>query len=157
VSRPSLAMRLCRSAIIAALYTALTVLFQAISFGAIQFRISEALCLLPFLLPEAVPGLAVGCFLSNLITGAPWPDVVFGTLATLLAAITTSKLRKNLWLAALAPAVFNGVIIGLVLTYAYHIPLLFLNMLTVAVGEVVVCFVLGIPMIKGLQRLPGLY
>jgi uncharacterized membrane protein len=97
----------------------------------------------------------VGCLLSNFLTGAPAPDVIFGTLATLLAAITTARLKKNIWLAALAPAVFNGVIIGLVLTYAYSIPMLWLNMLTVALGEVAVCYVLGIPMVKVLQKLPA--
>lgn len=148
-------LQLCRAAIIAALYVALTLLFQPISFGAVQLRISEALCILPVLWPEAITGLAVGCLLSNLLAGALPPDVVFGTLATLLAAIATLKLCKNIWLAALMPVLFNGVIIGLVLTYAYQIPALFLNMLTVALGEAVVLYVLGVPLAKVLQKLPS--
>lgn len=143
---------LCMGAIIAALYTALTLAFQPISFQQIQFRISEALTLLPALFPEAVPGLAVGCLLSNLLAGANPYDVVFGTLATLLAALLTRRLRKNVWLAALPPVVCNGVIIGLVLTYAYGIDLLWLNMLTVALGEAVVCYALGVPMTLALRK-----
>lgn len=148
--------RLCRSAIIAALYTALTFVFQAISFGAIQLRISEALCLLPVLWAEAVPGLAVGCLLSNLLAGAIPADIIFGTLATLIAAILTRLARKNVWLAASFPVISNGIIIGLVLTYCYQIPSLWLNMLTVALGEAVVCYAAGIPLVNGLKKLPSL-
>lgn len=144
---------LCLSAMIAALYLALTLLFQAISFGAVQFRISEALTLLPILFPQAVPGLVLGCLLSNLLAGALVVDVVFGTLATLLAALLTRYLRKNIWLAALPPIICNGVIVGLVITYAYGVNMLWMNMLTVALGEGVVCYALGVPMIKGLERL----
>jgi uncharacterized membrane protein len=144
----------CLGAVIAALYTALTLVFQPISFGALQLRISEAFTLLPVLFPEAVPGLAVGCLLSNLLAGANPYDVVFGTLATLLAALLTRRLRKNVWLAALPPVVCNGVIIGLVLTYAYGIDMLWMNMLTVGFGQAVVCYVLGIPLIKLLEKQP---
>ena len=144
---------LCLSAMIAALYLALTLLFQAISFGAVQFRLSEALTLLPILFPQAVAGLALGCLLSNLLAGALLVDDIFGTLATLLAALLTRCLRKNLWLAALPPVICNGVIVGLVITYAYGVNLLWMNMLTVALGEGVVCYALGIPMIRGLERL----
>lgn len=154
MNRQSLTTRLCMGGVIAALYIALTFVFQAISFGQIQFRISEALCLLPVLCVEAVPGLAVGCLVANLISGALPPDVIFGTLATLLAAVASRKLRKNVWLAALMPVISNGVIVGLVLTYCYQLPPLWLNMLTVALGEAVVCFGVGIPMVKGLQKLP---
>jgi uncharacterized membrane protein len=143
----------CLGAVIAALYTALTLVFQPISFGALQLRISEAFTLLPVLFPEAVPGLAVGCLLSNLLAGANPYDVVFGTLATLLAALLTRRLRKNVWLAALPPVVCNGVIIGLVLTYAYGIDALWLNMLTVSLGQAAVCYALGVPMVKTLERM----
>ncbi len=144
---------LCLSAIIASLYIALTLLFQAISFGAVQFRISEALTLLPILLPSAVPGLIVGCFLSNLLAGAVVYDVVFGTLATTIAAFLTYKLgKKNCWIAALPPVLCNAVIIGFVLTYAYGIDFLFWNMFTVGLGQAVVCYVIGVPMIKVLQK-----
>ena len=108
------ARSLCLSAMVAALYTALTLLFQAISFGAVQFRLSEALTLLPVLFPQAIPGLTVGCLLSNLLAGANVYDVVFGTLATLLGSILTYRLRRRPLLAALPPVACNAVIIGLV-------------------------------------------
>lgn len=145
--------RLTLAAMVASLYTALTLVFQPISFQQVQFRISEALTLLPVLFVEAVPGLAAGCFISNLLAGANPYDVVFGTLATLLAAILSRKLRGNAWLAALPPVVCNGVIIGLVLTYAYGIDLLWLNVLTVSLGQAVVCYALGVPMVKALAKM----
>ncbi|NLO86511.1 MAG: QueT transporter family protein [Clostridiales bacterium] len=143
---------LCISAIIAALYTALTLAFQAISFGAVQFRISEALTLLPVVLPQAVPGLAIGCLLSNLLAGANIYDVVFGTLATMTAAVMTWRIRGSVWVRALPPVLCNAVIIGLVITYAYGVPTLWLNMLTVGLGQAVVCFALGVPMVKLLEK-----
>ena len=147
---------LCLSAVVAALYAALTLGFQAISYGAVQFRVSEAMTLLPALFPEAVPGLAVGCLISNLFNpmGATVYDVVFGTLATLLAAVLTHRIRGSLWLRALPPVVCNAVIIGLVLTYGYGIDMLWMNMLTVGIGEAVVCYVLGVPLIKVLEKQP---
>ena len=135
---------LCLAAMIAALYLALTLLFQPISFGAVQFRISEAMTLLPAIFPEATIGLTLGCFLSNFLAGANVYDVVFGTLAPLLAALS--------WYAAIPPVVCNGVIVGLVLTYAYQIPALWMNMLTVAAGEAVVCFALGVPLVRFLNK-----
>jgi uncharacterized membrane protein len=139
--------------VIAALYTALTSVFQPVSFQQVQFRVSEALTLLPVLFPEATAGLTIGCLLSNLLAGANPYDVVFGTLATLLAGLLTRRLRKNVWLAALPPVLCNGIIIGLVLTYAYGIDLLWLNVLTVSLGQAVVCYALGIPLVKALERL----
>lgn len=143
---------LCVSALIAALYAGLTLLFQAISFGAVQLRVSEALTLLPALLPQAVPGLAVGCLVSNLLAGANLYDVIFGTLATLIAALLTRRLRRNLWLAALPPVVCNAVIIGLVITYAYGVNALWFNCLAVGAGEAAVCYALGVPAAKLLQK-----
>lgn len=143
---------LCVSGIIAALYAALTLVFQSISFGAVQFRLSEALTLLPALLPQAIPGLAAGCLISNLLFGANVFDVIFGTLATFIAALLTRKLRRNLWLAALPPVICNAVIIGLVITYAYGVNALPMNMLTVGAGQAVVCFALGVPITKLLEK-----
>jgi len=152
------ARRLCMAAIIAALYAALTLGFLAISYGPVQFRVSEALTLLPVLFPEAVPGLTVGCLISNLFNpmGATVYDIVFGTLATLIAAVLTNRLRAGLLVKALPPVVCNAVIIGLVLTYAYGIDMLWMNMLTVGLGEAVVCYVLGVPLIKLLEKQPAL-
>ena len=144
---------LCMGAVIAALYTALTLVFQPISFQQVQFRVSEALTLLPVLFPEATAGLTIGCLLSNLLAGANPYDVIFGTLATLLAGLLTRRLRRNVWLAALPPVLCNGIIIGLVLTYAYGIDLLWLNVLTVSLGQAVVCYALGIPLVKALEHL----
>ena len=126
---------LVRAALIAALYTVLTLLLQPLSYGEVQIRFSEALTLLPILLPEAVPALAVGCLLANILGGCTIFDIVFGTLATLLAALCTRRLRNRFWLAALMPVLFNGVIVGAVVHYCYApvFPLP-LSMLSVAAG-----------------------
>ncbi len=137
--------------IVAALYIALTALFAPISFSAIQFRVSEALTMLPILAPASVPGLFVGCLLSNLILGTPWQDVVFGSLATLLAAVLTRMLRKNQWLAALMPVVMNGLIVGGMLSAVYALPF-FYTAATVALGEAAVCYMLGLPLVGLLQK-----
>ncbi len=142
---------LCFSAILAALYTALTVLLPFLSYGPVQFRLAEALTLLPVLFPQSIPGLVLGCLLSNLIgSGTPW-DVVFGTLATLLAALLTYRLRRNIWLAAAAPVLVNGVVVGLVLHLALGFPLLS-TMLSVAFGEACVLYLLGIPLVRALGK-----
>ncbi len=146
---------LARGAVIAALYTALTLLLAPLSYGEVQIRFSEAFTLLPVLLPEAVPALAVGCLLSNILGGCTIFDIVFGTLATLLAALCTRRLRDNIWLAAAMPVLFNGVIVGAVVHYCYA-PVLPLPVctLSVAAGEAVACFVVGPLLIKLLRRLP---
>ena len=148
--------RLARGAVIAALYTALTLLLAPISYGQFQVRLSEALTLLPILLPEAVPALAVGCLLSNILGGCTIFDIVFGTLATLLAALCTRRLRGKFWLAAAMPVVFNGVIVGAVVHYCYSpaFPLP-LCMLTVAIGEAIACMIVGPLLIGALRRIPG--
>lgn len=146
---------LCLSAIIAALYAGLTILLQAISFQAVQVRVSEALTLLPVLFPAAIPGLTVGCLLANLLSPVGWMDWVFGTLATLIAAVLTRKVRNNLYLAALMPVVSNAIIIGVMLHVAFGEPL-WMSMLTVGAGEALACYVLGIPLVKALEKVPGL-
>ena len=148
--------RLARGAVIAALYTALTLLLAPISYGQLQVRLSEALTLLPILLPEAVPALAIGCLLSNILGGCTIFDIVFGTLATLLAALCTRRLRGKFWLAAAMPLVFNGVIVGAVVHYCYSpaFPLP-LCMLTVAIGEAIACMIVGPLLIGALRRIPG--
>ena len=148
--------RLARGAVIAALYTALTLLLAPISYGQFQVRLSEAMTLLPILLPEAVPALAVGCLLSNILGGCTIFDIVFGTLATLLAALCTRRLRGKFWLAAAMPVVFNGIIVGAVVHYCYSpaFPLP-LCMLTVAIGEAIACMIVGPLLIGALRRIPG--
>ncbi|MBE5786134.1 MAG: QueT transporter family protein [Clostridiales bacterium] len=145
---------LCLSGIIAALYAGLTILLQAISFGAVQIRVAEAMTLLPLLTPAAVPGLAVGCFIANLLCSA-WQDWVFGTLATLIAALLSYRLRKNIFLAALMPVLCNGLIIGPMLYWMYGGSWI-LNILTVAAGEAAACFLLGVPLIRMLEKNPQL-
>lgn len=148
--------------LIAAIYVVLTLMFQPISFGAIQFRVAEALTLLPILTADAVPGLFVGCLIANLVGGGVWFDVALGSLATLLAALCTRKCRSKPPLAAIFPTVFNGLIVGPVVYFAYvrapgdpvSVGTLLFNMATVALGELVVCYVLGLPMVYGLKKLP---
>ncbi|MFH1513498.1 MAG: QueT transporter family protein [Bacillota bacterium] len=143
------------AAVIAALYAALTVVFAPISYGAVQFRIAEAFTLLPVLFPQAIPGLAVGCLISNLIGGYGVWDVVFGTLATLVAALLTYGLRRNIWLAAIPPVLTNAVVIGLLLHFVLQLPLL-PTMATVGLGQLAVVAVLGIPLILALSNVPVL-
>ena len=146
---------LARAALIAAIYATLTLLLQPLSYGEIQIRLSESLTLLPILHPEAVPALAVGCLLANVLGGCPVFDLLFGTLATLLAAMCTRKLRHHFWPAALMPVLFNGVIVGAVVHYAYAPVLpLPLTMLSVALGEAVACLLVGPIVVRIMQRIP---
>ena len=147
---------LTRGAIIAALYAAITLLLAPISYGEVQVRIAESLTLLPILLPEAVPALAVGCLLSNILGGATIFDIIFGTLATLLAALCTRMLRKNRLAASFMPVLFNGVIVGAVVHYCYApvIPLP-LCMLSVAAGEAISCMLLGPVVLRAVGRIPA--
>lgn len=138
------------SALIAALYAGLTVLLAPISYGPVQFRAAEALTLLPFLLPQAVPGLFIGCLISNMIGGFGLIDIVLGSLATLAAAWLTSK-APNLWLAAIPPVVINGVVVGTYLALISHISII-LTMFYIAGSEAVVCFGLGVPLMMYLRR-----
>lgn len=140
----------CLSAMIAALYAALTLLLAPISYGAIQCRISEAMTLLPILLPQAIPGLVIGCLVANLLSPVAIWDVIFGTLATLIAALGTYQLRKKPLLAALCPVVANGIIVGVMLAVFYALPL-WLTMLEVAVGEAV-AVALGFILLAALRK-----
>lgn len=137
---------LAQGAVIAALYTAMTFLCNAFGLanGVIQVRFSEALCVLPMFTPAGVPGLFVGCLLSNLLTGcAPW-DILFGSLATLAGALGTRKLCGNRWLAVLPPIVSNTLIVPWVLSLVYRFEgSIFYFAATVFVGEVISCGVLG--------------
>ena len=131
---------------IAAVYVVLTFVFAPISFGETQVRISEALTILPVFTPAAVPGLFVGCLLGNMLSGAYLPDVIFGSLATLLGAIGTRALRNaSPFLAPLPPIIANALIVPFVLRYTYGVALpIPLMMLTVGVGEVISCGGLGL-------------
>ncbi|MCL2147236.1 MAG: QueT transporter family protein [Synergistaceae bacterium] len=135
---------------IAALYVAVTILFAPVSFGQIQLRVSEALTLLPFYMPVAVPALFIGCLLSNFIAGLGLWDVVFGSGATLLAAWLSSK-APNLWLAALPPVVVNMVVIGALLHCIIDVPFLITG-LYIGLGQVTACYVFGIPLMQILEK-----
>ena len=151
------AQKLTTAAIIAALYVVLTMLSRVFGLdsGVIQVRFSEALCILPIFTPAAVPGLFVGCLLSNILAGGIFWDVVFGSLATLLGALGTRYLRKNPYLAILPPILSNTIIIPFVLSYAYGIPgSIFYFMLTVGIGEIISCGILGIFLHSTLKKIP---
>lgn len=140
--------------LVAAIYVVLTILVASFNLasGAIQVRISEALTILPAILPAAIPGVTIGCLLANIITGCALPDIIFGTLATFLGAVGTRALAKKFGcstlktriLCSLPPVISNTIIVPLILTYTYHIPggIPFL-MLTVGAGELISCTILG--------------
>ncbi len=141
---------LCLSAIIAALYAVLTMFLPALSYGAWQCRVSEAMTLLPMVLPQAIPGLFVGCLVANLLSPVGVLDIVFGSLATLLAAVGTYALRKKPLLAAACPVAANGIIVGATLSYVYALPL-WLTMLQVAAGEVLAVLI-GFVLLQALKK-----
>ena len=149
--------QLVQGAMIAAIYTALTVSLAPISFGVIQFRVSEALCVLPFFTPAAVPGLFIGCLLSNFMGMLMWTavilDVVFGSLATLIGALGSWYLRKHKWMVCLPPIISNMVIIPWVLRYAYGAEeMILFSMATVGIGEILAVGVLGNCLLIILER-----
>lgn len=146
---------LAQAALIAALYVVLTLLANALGLAsyAIQLRFSEALTILPFFTPAAIPGLFLGCLISNLLSGAILWDVIFGSLATLLGAMGTYLLRRHKWLAPLPPIAANTLIVPLVLYFAYRIPgSIPYFMLTVGIGEILSCGVLGMLLLFLLQK-----
>ena len=145
---------LTHAAMIAAIYVVLTLVFQAISFGEIQVRIAEALTILPAFTPAAIPGLFIGCIIGNIFGGSILPDIIFGSLATLIGSCFTYLLRKqNKYLAPLPPIISNTVIVPLVLKYAYgfNLPIAFMT-LTVGIGEVISCGVLGMILYSSLEK-----
>ncbi|MDR3242648.1 MAG: QueT transporter family protein [Clostridiales Family XIII bacterium] len=142
-----------QAAIIAAVYAVLTVAFAPISYGPIQVRISEALTILPFFTPAAVPGLFVGCLTSNLLSPYGALDIVCGSLASLLAAGGSYALRGAPALVPLPPVAANALIIGAMLRFAYGVePSFWICALWVGAGEVAACYVLGYPLMLYMRR-----
>lgn len=145
----------CQAAVIAALYVVLTLFINAFNLanGNIQIRISEALTILPYFTPAAVPGLTIGCLLSNTFTGAVPLDIIFGSLATLLGALGSYALRGHKWLVPIPPIAANTLIIPFVLKYAYGldaaVPFM---MLTVGIGEIISCYLFGILLLNALEK-----
>ncbi len=143
------------AAVIAAIYVVLTYVFAWCASGAVQVRVAEALTILPVFTTAAIPGLAVGCLLANLLTGCALWDVVFGTLATLLGAIGTRLLRKRGFLASLPPILANVLIVPWVLRFVYGDAWpIWLLMLTVGAGELISCGVLGGILLITLKKYP---
>ena len=157
--RHSNAQKVAFGGVIAAVYVVLTMIAAALGLasGVIQVRISEALTILPVYTNAAIPGLTLGCVLANIITGcAPW-DVVFGSLATLIGAVGTRLLRKQPYIAWIPPVVSNMVIIPFVLQKVYGVedswPYL---MMTVGIGEIISCGVLGLLLYQSTKNIPKL-
>lgn len=140
-----------RAGIIAALYIALTGALAPFSFGPLQFRVSEALTVLPILFPEAVPALFVGVLISNIVFGAQGlPDIIGGSLATLLAAYLTYRYRRNL-LAYLSPVVVNALVVSAYVSVIYDVPYV-LTALSIAASEALIVFLIGYPMVHLLKK-----
>ena len=144
------------SAIIAAFYVVLTLISAmfGLSSGAIQIRISEALCVLTFFTPAAIPGLTVGCLISNLIASANILDIVFGTLATFLGVLGGYYLRNNKWLVTLPTVLANTIIVPLVIVYGFGVKDMALPLvaLTVGIGEFLSATVLGTALLIVLKK-----
>ncbi|MBQ9575090.1 MAG: QueT transporter family protein [Synergistaceae bacterium] len=139
-----------RGALIATVYAALTIVLAPISYGPVQCRVSEALTLLPFYMPEAIPGLFIGCVLANFYGGFGLTDMVFGGLATLIAAIMTRK-SSNIYLGAFWPVFWNMIIIGAMLHFLIDVPLI-ATCIYVGIGEAGACYIIGIPLMKILEK-----
>ncbi len=146
---------LCQGALVAALYVLLTLISSMLGLdkGMIQLRLSEALCILPVFLPAAIPGLSLGCLLSNLLLGGVWLDWIVGPLATLIGAMGTYLLRKYKWLSPLPAVVSNTLLIPVVLCYGYGIkqgiPLM---MLTVGIGELISVYGFGMLIYGAIEK-----
>ena len=145
---------MAQAAMIAAIYVVLTLVFAPFSYQEVQVRISEALTILPVFTPAAIPGLFIGCLISNILGGCIIPDIIFGSLATLIGAVFTYLLRsQNKFLAPLPPIIANALIVPFVLHYGYQIPLpIPFMMLTVGIGEIISCGVLGMSLYAALNK-----
>lgn len=158
---------LTQGAVTAALYVVLCQIFAPISFKDVQVRIAEGLTILPFFMPAAVPGLFVGCLLGNLLGGAIPLDVVFGSLATLIGALGTWSIGKWIrsrhpesktlkFLLPVPPIIANTIIVPLVLYYGYGINVpIYIQMVTVCMGEVLSCGVIGMILLFALEKTGG--
>ncbi len=152
-----------QAALIAAIYVALTYVSASFNLasGSVQMRLSEALCVLPFFTPAAIPGLFIGCLTANFLTGSVIWDIIFGSLATLIGAAGTYALRKHKFLCTLPPVIANTVIVPFVLIYAYGVPevifkgvnLTYLfNAFTVGIGEIITICIIGSILLRALYR-----
>ena len=139
-----------KAAMIGALYALLTVAAAPISYGVIQVRIAEALTVLPYFTPAAVPGLFVGCLIANMVGGYGILDIIFGSLATLVSAFLVTRIRVK-YLVPLPPVVINAAVVGAVLHYVLELPF-YLTFFWVGAGQVVACYGLGLPLLHVLDK-----
>lgn len=147
---------LVQAAAIAAIYVVLTLVFAPLSFGEIQVRFAEGLTILPYFTPAAIPGLFIGCIIGNFMGGAIPVDIVCGSLATLIGALLAYLLRKHKFLVPIPSIAANTLIVPFVLFYGYgvNLPIPFM-MLTVGVGEVISCGVIGTILLLALDQYKG--
>ena len=144
---------ICQAAVIAALYVVLTYVFSAFASGVIQVRVSEALTIQPAFTPAAIPGLVIGCLLSNTLTGCVLLDIIFGSVATLIGALGSYALRRHTWLVPIPPIVSNMIIVPFVLRFAYGATDAFPFMIaTVGAGEIISCYLLGMILYGALKK-----
>ncbi|WP_027399953.1 QueT transporter family protein [Anaerovorax odorimutans] len=144
---------LMQAAIISAIYAVLTISLMPFSYGIMQVRISEALTILPYFTPAAIPGLFIGCLVSNIVGPYGIIDMIFGSGATLIAAIGSYFLRFKPILVPLPPIIANAIIIGSMLYFAYGVPFpLPACMLWVGLGELISCYAIGYPLLKYLDK-----
>lgn len=147
----SITRSITRVAVIAALYAALTIALYPLSFGPLQFRFSEVLTVLPLFFVEAIPGLAIGCFLANIASGPI--DMLVGTVATLISAILTFRLKK-IYLGVIPPIVINALLVPIIfLTIPDITEPYWFNVLTVGLGQMGVILALGIPFYFGFKKI----
>lgn len=139
-----------QTGIIAAIYAVLTILSAPLSYGPIQVRLSEALCVLPFFTPAAIPGLFLGCIIANTFGGLGPIDIIFGSLATLISAGITYFIKVK-WLVPLPAVIINAVAVGFILNIVLSAPL-FATMGYVAAGQLVACYGLGLPLLYLLNK-----
>lgn len=142
------------AAMIAAIYVILTSIFAPFGFGEIQVRVAEALTILPAFTSAAIPGLFIGCLIGNILGGAILPDIIFGSLATLIGAVFVFLLRrKNKYVLPLAPVLSNSLIIPFILRFGYgvNLPIPFL-MFSIGIGEILSCGVLGMLLYNALSK-----
>lgn len=141
---------LTQAAVIAALYAALTLTLSFMAYKDLQIRVAEALTILPFFTPAAIPGLAIGCAIANIFSPLGPIDIVVGGIASFMAAFLSYKMPQK-WLVPVPPIILNGVIVGLELYLIADLPLL-PSMGWVALGEIIACFGLGYPLLLLLEK-----
>ena len=139
-----------RAAMIGALYAALTIMLAPLSYGPLQVRLAEALMVLPYFTPAAIPGLFAGCLVANIYGGYGFLDIIFGSLATLLSALLVQKVA-NPYFVPLPPVFINALLVGAVLHFVLALPYL-VTLAWVGLGELIACYGLGLPLLLLLKK-----